>query len=520
MKRVISWLVIIYLAGSFLAVPASAHAGKTDGNGGHYDHSTGTYHYHHGYPAHQHFDIDGDGVVDCPYDFDDQTSRTSGSSSGNSSGLASASSNSKAELKKWYQNGYDDGESKGYKEGYAAAEADVKQQVEEANAKIENEKKMAAKKAYLISLFVVVPAVAFFVGAYISDKKEKEVLEIKSLKDKEIRELKIQKDIEIQDVKAQKDKAFQEMNTQKSKEIRETKALLERERNRNTLLQANPKAILPEGIPSNVKLKLECTPVCGYVSKDRPYGDYTVYITPNGKKYHYSYNCCRATTPIHIFRVHEDLTACRNCVPARMQHNQKPDWYLALQKEVKPSQYAVQGAVNPACVPIHASEYDDAMDMVEIISERLGIPVIPMLEQLCFNAFKTSGKPEAEIRIEISKKRIEQRRKRLQINTIPQNVSSDDFSQNYQSSRNATLSQEIDEGQPQKYTLMTEVEERKVDSSFIKSIDYRDSQLFVTLTNGTYCYYNVPESVFKEFSNAPSKGKYFREHIVDKYPYY
>lgn len=40
----------------------SAHPGKTDSSGGHYDHSTGEYHYHHGYPAHQH----PDGV--CPYD--------------------------------------------------------------------------------------------------------------------------------------------------------------------------------------------------------------------------------------------------------------------------------------------------------------------------------------------------------------------------------------------------------------------------------------------------------------------
>ena len=40
-----------------------AHGGKTDSAGGHYNNSTGEYHYHHGYPAHQHTD----GV--CPYDF-------------------------------------------------------------------------------------------------------------------------------------------------------------------------------------------------------------------------------------------------------------------------------------------------------------------------------------------------------------------------------------------------------------------------------------------------------------------
>lgn len=45
-----------------------AHPGRTDSSGGHWNHSTGEYHYHHGYPAHQHVD----GV--CPYDYDNKTS--------------------------------------------------------------------------------------------------------------------------------------------------------------------------------------------------------------------------------------------------------------------------------------------------------------------------------------------------------------------------------------------------------------------------------------------------------------
>ena len=56
-----------------LAIGASAHSGGTDSNGGHYDHSTGEYHYHHGRPAHNHYDIDGDGYRDCPYEFDDES---------------------------------------------------------------------------------------------------------------------------------------------------------------------------------------------------------------------------------------------------------------------------------------------------------------------------------------------------------------------------------------------------------------------------------------------------------------
>lgn len=68
---------IITAAGCLLMLTslASAHSGKTDANGGHWDNSTGEYHYHHGYPAHQH----PNGV--CPYDYDDRTGWNSGSSS-------------------------------------------------------------------------------------------------------------------------------------------------------------------------------------------------------------------------------------------------------------------------------------------------------------------------------------------------------------------------------------------------------------------------------------------------------
>lgn len=39
-----------------------AHSGRTDSQGGHYNRKTGEYHFHHGYPAHDH-----PGGV-CPYD--------------------------------------------------------------------------------------------------------------------------------------------------------------------------------------------------------------------------------------------------------------------------------------------------------------------------------------------------------------------------------------------------------------------------------------------------------------------
>lgn len=73
MTRFLSLLFALY----FLITPVLAHSGRTDSNGGHWDRSTGQYHYHHGHPAHQHYDMDGDGILDCPYTFKGTTSTTS-----------------------------------------------------------------------------------------------------------------------------------------------------------------------------------------------------------------------------------------------------------------------------------------------------------------------------------------------------------------------------------------------------------------------------------------------------------
>lgn len=67
-KIIIKIAIILLLATAILATPISCfaetylHSGGTDSQGGHYDHSTGEYHYHHGKPAHDHIN----GV--CPND--------------------------------------------------------------------------------------------------------------------------------------------------------------------------------------------------------------------------------------------------------------------------------------------------------------------------------------------------------------------------------------------------------------------------------------------------------------------
>ena len=126
MKRIIAFLLCLVL----VCLPASslAHSGRTDSGGGHWNHSTGEYHYHHGHPAHQHtFGV-------CPY---------SSEKSSDSTNTYTDSKYSKDEwegipaptheetrfhvgspLEKTYYEGYDDGYLTGYKLAQETAYAD------------------------------------------------------------------------------------------------------------------------------------------------------------------------------------------------------------------------------------------------------------------------------------------------------------------------------------------------------------------------------------------------------------
>lgn len=81
-KKIAASLIVLITVLFVSAISVSAHPGRTDSSGGHYNRSTGEYHYHHGYEEHQHT-----GGV-CPYDFDDKTNHNQESSysGGTSSG--------------------------------------------------------------------------------------------------------------------------------------------------------------------------------------------------------------------------------------------------------------------------------------------------------------------------------------------------------------------------------------------------------------------------------------------------
>jgi hypothetical protein len=62
----------------------------------------------------------------------------------------------------------------------------------------------------------------------------------------------------------------------------------------------------------------------------------------------------------------------------------------------------------------------------------------------------------------------------------------------------------------------------QVESEAIDEINYdlARSILFVRFTHGGwYRYFAVPQSIYDAFVAAPSHGRFFHDHVRDRYPY-
>lgn len=97
MKKTTSLILAIIICFLSFSLSVFGHSGRTDSNGGHWNHSTGEYHWHHGYSAHQHQDRDGDGYKEwCPYKNSNSTSNNNAGSNSNNSGNSGNFGNSNA----------------------------------------------------------------------------------------------------------------------------------------------------------------------------------------------------------------------------------------------------------------------------------------------------------------------------------------------------------------------------------------------------------------------------------------
>jgi hypothetical protein len=281
--KIIRFVFISLVCIVLLFFPVFAHSGRTDSKGGH--NSSDGYHYHHGYSAHDHWDMDGDGILDCPYDFDDQTGINSGTpgTGGNSAGTADGDYG--------YRQGYDDGYASGRNDSKKKLEAEFAKKL---STEVEKAKDKAFSSAGLQALFVV--PVVILIALRISRKKHQR-----------------KHNTEIEAVNCSWEERLNQTKTKHKDEIARLKQEHLNDVNIELLKRVAPGSEDYIAIPDGVSWNIKCLPVKGRTSNTKPYGDYTAYITTKGNKLHYKYGCCSAYKPIHLLDRPQELVLCTKC---------------------------------------------------------------------------------------------------------------------------------------------------------------------------------------------------------------
>ena len=282
-------LVAVALVALIYVVPVLAHSGRTDSQGGHYDSETGEYHFHHGYPAHQHYDIDGDGKPDCPYEFDDKTGSRSGSSSG-SSAKAAKESGAKVTTTQAAAEGEDRAGITSAIVGWCTAgvatlAAFALWRNGEAEGKAHNEAMDGLRKT-LRQETSKVEAQAKLIDTFEQRGREQQA-EILALKRENAAK------------QAEADRANRELDRQQGRIPRDI-------------------AFAPDGMPAYWR-----------PDSERPYGSYTVYIRRDSGIYHLDPYCAGWAPEVgHLFDVLETpLRPCKRCAAGRLPVEKIPAWY-------------------------------------------------------------------------------------------------------------------------------------------------------------------------------------------------
>lgn len=156
--RKLFWGFLLSIVFSASVITVSAHSGGTDSSGGHHVNGTSEYHYHHGETAHNHYDMDMDGDLDCPISYIKKIPSNPYSSKYSYLNL----SDFRTGYLSGFDDGYESGNTSGYDSGYTEGKRDTERVMSDT---IENERKDAAKNAYFICLFYGFPAVAFITSA-------------------------------------------------------------------------------------------------------------------------------------------------------------------------------------------------------------------------------------------------------------------------------------------------------------------------------------------------------------------
>jgi len=322
----------------FFSISASAHAGDTDANGGHYDSDTGKYHYHHGYPAHMHYDIDGDGLRDCPYDFDDKT----GVNSGSPGGSGTSSQYTPLTYSDGYADGHDDGYDDGYNDGYEKGKKyGYETGTKDGHTKgytegIEESKAVTPFWAWLVMIVLAICSVKLYLN---TRSASSEIAQLRC----DRRDLIHQQEDKIKKLTSNHHAALEEERT-KSKSYAQT-MLMELDETRQKLIDSQ--AVIKQHqrqisrdrfqfefkefgatgveLPEDIYFTDDFTPIKGVASLDYPFGDFTVFISRTGSCYHASRWCNGADYCEHAYEAVHSKKPCTRCKPPQFHI---PMWYL------------------------------------------------------------------------------------------------------------------------------------------------------------------------------------------------
>ena len=194
----------------------------------------------------------------------------------------------------------------GYSAGYSAGQSDMESKM---TLEMERSVRKAKSDSYQISAIVGIPS-AFFFFLYISRKRETAA---KQQFQRQLNELQ---------------QHLQNSETQLHSATQQLKIC----RTLNGVRSGTPNITSFPSIPDDVVIDAVFFPIKGKRTKDKPFGDYTVFLSKSGKKYHARCGCCGAYTPSHVFDVVPELSPCSNCVPYFSRITEVPDWYLQIKQ--------------------------------------------------------------------------------------------------------------------------------------------------------------------------------------------
>lgn len=307
MKRSIKAFILLLLLAA-LPVSVLAHPGKTDGSGGHTDHSTGEYHYHHGYSAHQHYDIDGDGEPDCPYDFKDKTDHSTGS---DNSVLDITVPKPSIEIPNFPE----------IEPPEVTVPDPVYTTTEKEGAKVVRNL-IPAINWIIAGILVILVSRCYFLKKRCYEAQE-EIADIQTKYDT-LKKWTVsgitsyrKRVIEYQE-KILADNNYWDPGVKVN--FRSASYITLYEDHNNT---GDP-FFLPDGVSVGASGKL----ICGYVCKSRPYGDFTVYVSNYGSCFHSTSYCSHTELmPAHIMDVISSKRPCSICCRHDYERR-KPEWYI------------------------------------------------------------------------------------------------------------------------------------------------------------------------------------------------